>query len=167
VVYTNDHFSLLRLVAKMSKRVCGLLEQSFKWVHHADGTKDRQMLCPGSKVPAPSMFSLAGINESESKAEAETHLHLDLRDHDDRKGADICGAAYALDRAIFDSIGHTSRAGGMATKGTKDDPHLICVSGDGAGLTARDSGVRVASFPGSTGGVALQATVHYSPPVKT
>lgn len=73
-----------------------------------------------------------------------------LKDHADRKGADICGAPYSLDRAIFDSVIHTSRAGGMATRGTKDDPHLICVTGDGAGLTGRDSGVRVAHFPGST-----------------
>ena len=38
----------------------------------------------------------------------------------------------------------------MATAGTKKHPHLICMSGDGAGLTARDSGVRVGHFCGST-----------------
>lgn len=147
-VYTADHFSILRLVGKLSLRVCSLIEQSIKWIHRADGTKERQCLCPGSTVPAPTLFGLAAIHAAESKAMEETKLSL--RDHDDRKGADIGGQAYALDRAMFDSVGQTSRAGGMATKGTKDDPHLMCVTGDGAGLTARDSGVRVASFPGST-----------------
>ena len=48
------------------------------------------------------------------------------------------------------SIEQSSRAGGMATAGTKEDPHLICMTGDGAGLTGAESGVRVAHFPGST-----------------
>ena len=39
-MYTPDHFSLLRLVGKMSKRVCGLIEQSIKYhAHFADGSK--------------------------------------------------------------------------------------------------------------------------------
>ena len=40
-------------------------------------------------------------------------------------------------RAMVDSLSNTSRAGGMATKGTEEDPHLIAVSGDGAGLCSR------------------------------
>jgi hypothetical protein len=51
---------------------------------------------------------------------------------------------------MLDSILNATRAGGMATKGTKASPHLICVTGDGAGLDGRNSGVRVAHFPGST-----------------
>ena len=74
--------------------------------------------------------------------------NLLLNDHADRKGADICGKAHALDIAILDSINNSTRAGGMATSGDADDPHLICITGDGAGLTGRDSGVRVAHFPG-------------------
>lgn len=38
---------------------------------------------------------------------------------------------------------------GMATEGTKDDPHLMLLTGDGAGLTADDSGVRIAVVAGS------------------
>ena len=38
----------------------------------------------------------------------------------------------------------------MATEGTKTDPHLMCISGDGAGLTAASTGVRVGHFVGST-----------------
>ena len=147
-VYTADHFSILRLVGNVSKRVCGLIEQSVKWVHHTNGLKSRQMLHPDSKVPAPSLFSVNAINAAEEAAAQASKL--ELNDHDDRKGADICGKAYALDRAMLDSLKQTTRAGGMATRGTKDDPHLICVTGDGAGLTARDSGVRVAHFVGST-----------------
>ena len=55
-VYTANHFSLLRLVGKLSKRVCSLIEQSIKYKHYADGSKERQMLFPGSRVP--STFSL-------------------------------------------------------------------------------------------------------------
>ena len=51
---------------------------------------------------------------------------------------------------MFDSISNVSRSGGMATKGTREDPHIMCITGDGAGLTGRDSGVRVAHFPGTT-----------------
>ena len=147
-VYTADHFSLLRLVGNISKRVCSLIEQSIKWVHESDGSKTRQKLCPGSAVAAPTLFGLSAINAAEAKAEAASQLTLN--EHADRKGADICGKPHGLDRAMFDSIAHTTRSGGMATKGTRENPHLMCVTGDGAGLTGRDSGVRVAHFPGST-----------------
>ena len=91
------------------------------------------MLRPGSKVPAPTMFGMADIKASEEKAMAETKLQL--QQHDDRKGAAICGKQHALDRAILDSIGQTTRAGGIATRGTREDLHLIAVTGDGAGIS--------------------------------
>ena len=147
-VYTSDHFSLLRLVGGISKRVCGLIEQSIKWAHSSDGSKKRQTIHPDSDVPAPTLFGLKEINESEARAEKESGLTM--QDHTDRKGADICGKPHALDRAMRDSLAWTSRSGGMATKGSKDDPHLMCITGDGAGLTAGKSGVRVGHFPGST-----------------
>jgi len=139
-VYTANHFSMLRLVARMSKRVCGLIEQSIKYSHHQDGTKRRKKMRPGSRVPAPSLFALKDINWAESESEKRSQLML--RDHSDRKGADICGKQYALDRAIFDSLKQTSRSGGMATAGTEEEPHLICLSGDGAGLSARGGAPR-------------------------
>jgi hypothetical protein len=147
-VLTSDHFSLLRLVGGMSKRLCGLIEQAIKWVHHADGTKTRQVLSPGSTVGMPPIFGLRGINAAEATAESESGVALN--DHIDRCGADICGKAHAIDRAMRDSIRWTSRSGGMATKGSLADPHLMCITGDGAGLTAAKSGVRVGHFPGST-----------------
>ena len=106
------------------------------------------MLCPGSSIPAPSLFALRDINAAEDQAEKDSKLLL--HEHPDRKGADICGQPYGLDRAIIDSLAQVSRAGGIATFGTKENPHLICITGDGAGLTGRDSGVRVAHFVGST-----------------
>lgn len=38
-----------------------------------------------------------------------------------------------------------NRTGGMATAGTQEDPHLICITGDGA-----SKGVVIGHFPGST-----------------
>ena len=51
---------------------------------------------------------------------------------------------------MMHSIKNTTRAQGMATLGTEGDPHLMCITGDGAGVSAKDSGVRVGHFPGST-----------------
>ena len=71
-VYTPAHFSLLRLVGRMSKRVCRLIEQSIKYVHNDDGTKTRQKLLPGSLVPAPSLFALKDIIAEEAASEARS-----------------------------------------------------------------------------------------------
>ena len=50
--YTDSHFSILRLVGTISKRVAGLIEQSVKWVHNSDGSKSRQMLAaPPPRLP--------------------------------------------------------------------------------------------------------------------
>jgi hypothetical protein len=88
-VYTADHFSLLRLITGMSKRACGLINQSLKYVHNRDGTKTRQVMHPGSTVPAPDVFALKAIIESENRAEKESNF--ELRQHEDKRGADICG----------------------------------------------------------------------------
>ena len=44
---------------------------------------------------------------------------------------------------------NTGVCGGMATSGTEVDPHWILLTGDGAGLTADDSGIRIAAVAGS------------------
>ena len=117
-VFSGELFSVLRLVAKISSRVCGLINQSSKWVHNSDGTKTRQMLHPrkGCSTPATGIFDLKRIIASETEALRRSKLLL--QQHPDRKGADICGKAFALDRAFYDSICNSSRAGGMATAGT-------------------------------------------------
>lgn len=147
-VYTAPHWALLRLVGNMSKRFCHLVEQSVKYEHRTDGTKVRQKMMSDSAVPAPELFQVSAIEAQEAQAVIDSCLTL--RDHADRRGADICGKPYALDRAMLDSVEQMSRAGGMATAGTAEDPHLMCMTGDGAGVSAADSGVRVAHFPGST-----------------
>ena len=45
------------------------------------------------------------------------------------------------------------RTRGMATTGTADDPHMMLITGDGAGLSGALSGVRVALVPGSISGL--------------
>ena len=88
-------------------------------MHHDNGTKSRQKLHPdaGCTTYAPSLFSVRAIDAAEARAEKESQL--ELTQHADKKGADICGKAYALDHAILESIRHCSRAGGMATSGEK------------------------------------------------
>ena len=134
-VFYADAFSLLRLICKLSKRECHLIEQSFKYEHRANGTKVRHMLCADSTVPAPSLFNVAAIAASERSAELSSKLLL--HEHSDRRGADVSGRPGGLDQAIFNGLEatKTDRTGGMATKGTAADPHLIALSGDGAGLT--------------------------------
>ena len=48
------------------------------------------------------IFSLKGINAAEAKAEKESGVVLNQ--HEDKRGADIAGRAYALDRAMADSL---------------------------------------------------------------
>ena len=52
----------------------------------------------------------------------------------------------SVDHTIMEAIRHTEQnlAGGMQTKGTAEDPHWIVIQGDGAGLFADKSGVRIA-----------------------
>ena len=62
---------------------------------------------------APPLFSIKEINAAEHAAELRTQV--ELRDHPDRKGADISGKMYAFDRVLYDSLQQVSRAGGMST----------------------------------------------------
>lgn len=149
----GDTFSLMRLICKISKRECHLMYQVFKWQHHADGTKTRNLLGPDSKYPAPALFDVASIEASETRAAEASKLVL--REHADGRGADISGKPGGLDQAIYNALESTKtdRTRGMATKGTADDPHMGILTGDGAGLSGSLSGVRVAFVPGSTRGL--------------
>ena len=64
---------------------------------------------------------MRAIDKAEARAEKESQF--ELNQHADKKGADICGKAYALDHAILESVKNCSRAGGMATSGEKNHPH--------------------------------------------
>ena len=54
-----------------------------------------------------------------------------------------------------------STTGGWATKGTKDDPHKIILSLDGAGLTEEDYGVRLVAVPGSVENMNQSRAVYF------
>ena len=149
-VYPHAAFSLSRLLVNLSKRECQLMNQMFKHDRRDDGSKTRWKLCEGSKVAAPELFSLAGINEIESESIKETGVTFEQSD--DKWSATVAGAPFSVDVAIFNMLAstETSRVGGLATKGTRDDPFIVVGTGDGAGLSNAFSGVRCGVFPGST-----------------
>ena len=149
-VYTKEHFALLRLVVGLSKRSCALMHQSFKHRRLADGSKTRQRLAPDSKQWAPALFSIEDIAAVEDAAEKRTGVTL--REHADHRGADVSGARYSLDRHIQSQLDAQagSRTGGIATAGTESEPDLLCMTGDGAAVSGRFSGVSFGSFVGST-----------------
>ena len=80
-VYAADRviaiLRILPVVGGISKRVCGLIQQTIDWVHTGDrSTREPYTLRPDSKVAAPSLFSISGIN-------------VDVKENQpDRQGAD-------------------------------------------------------------------------------
>ena len=136
--------ALLREVARMSKRTSQLISQSFKWKHNADGSKAKQMLAPDSAMPAP-LFALCDICDVEDAEEKATQVFL--RDHPGRNGCDVAGRAFGVDRVCMNAIQatKTDRTGGMATAGTKEDPHLLGMTGDGAGMSRAQTGVHLST----------------------
>ena len=148
-VFTPEAFSLLRLITKLSKRECGLIQQSFKYQRAEGGKSQRFKLAPDSEIYAPEIFSLPEIVKYEREALESTRV--EIQGHADKRGADVAGKPYALDRLIMSQLQNdAARWEGMATKGTKDDPHVWLITGDGAGLSKAESGIRVGVFPGST-----------------
>ena len=148
-VFTPEAFSLLRLITKLSKRECGLIQQSFKYQRAEGGKSQRFKLAPDSEIYAPEIFSLPEIVKYEREALESTRV--EIQGHADKRGADVAGKPYALDRLIMSQLDNDcARWEGMATKGTEDDPHVWLITGDGAGLSRAESGIRVGMFPGST-----------------
>lgn len=140
---------LSRLLLRVSWRKAGWLNSLFKWDWSNvddDGVryKTRQMLAPDSKQPMPNIFNLKEMRKWEAtklSGAAGNTQQADLRGAE-AKSVDWCILA-ALEAARGSSMGH------MATAGTEADPHWIMVTGDGAGLTEDDTGVRVGIFCGS------------------
>jgi hypothetical protein len=149
-VYKDKVCALMCHICKISKNECGLICQTYKWERQADSTRVRAKMCADSCCPAPLIFDPCAICEGEKEAEQDTGVSF--TGQDDHKGADIAGAPYFLDRAVLGQLEATkvTRTGGMATAGTRDDPHLLYVTRDGAGVSNAKTGVRVESFPGST-----------------
>ena len=149
-VFPAAAFALSRLLINISKRECQLLNQIFKHERHADGTKNRWRLCAGSTQFAPELFSLIGINEIEKNSLDATGITFSQSE--DRWSATVAGAPFSVDKAFMNNLeqASVSRVGGMATAGTKEDPHIFNETGDGAGLSNAFSGVRGGISPGSS-----------------
>ena len=149
-VFPAAAFALSRLLINISKRECQLLNQIFKHQRRADGSKSRWRLCDGSAQFAPELFSLIGINEVEQNTLDASGVTFEQSE--DRWGATVGGAPYSVDVAIMNNLdqAQVSRVGGMATKGTIENPHLLNMTGDGAGLSNAFTGVRGGISPGSS-----------------
>ena len=161
-VFPAAAFALSRLLINISKRECQLLNQIFKHQRRADGSKSRWRLCDGSAQFAPELFSLIGINEVEQNTLDASGVTFEQSE--DRWGATVGGAPYSVDVAIMNNLdqAQVSRVGGMATKGTIENPHLLNMTGDGAGLSNAFTGVRGGISPGSSEYLAQSSARHHA-----
>jgi len=76
-VYDVDLQALLRLIAGISLRRCGLFHQCFRWLNAADGTRTRAMLAPDSRQPAPQLFDLRVMAKCQRDALARSGINLE------------------------------------------------------------------------------------------
>ena len=134
----------LRVAAGISWNVVRWIRDTWKWdwrAKDADGApkKARRMLAPDSNVPLPEPFCIKMMRQIEDQAVSGTGGNVG---HDDGKGAEVRDVDATLLRAFTGCDATTM--GGMATAGTKDDPHWATVTLDCAGLTHDESGVRLA-----------------------
>ena len=125
----------------------------FKWDwseldSNGNATKVRQTLSPDGKVPVPMPFDLKLMAELKDKSLAGSAGNVA---HPDGKGADV-KCVHAMLRNV-QARAEGSTQGGWATKGTEEDPDTIGFTGDGGGITADDSMVRVVAFAGSVRGM--------------
>ena len=60
-IFTAEAFSLLRLITKLSKRECSMIQQAFKHQRFPGGKKARHKLAPDSEFSCPEIFSLPEI----------------------------------------------------------------------------------------------------------
>jgi len=153
VVYTPKVQAMLRILAGISLRKAGLLHSSFKWVNAVDGTRIRAMMAPDSKQAAPALFNPRVMAAEQKAAVGRSGFTIGETASEERNsvGAIVTGA-FALDLAISQVLKQAAggRAGGMATAGTKSDPHLVVVTVDGARGSQAQSVARLAFFLGST-----------------
>jgi hypothetical protein len=95
---------------------------------------------------------MRGWETEQLKTRGVNECPLRCEQHPDRKGASVTDVDWCIRKAL--AAADTQKAtGGMATAGTESDPHLILLTGNGAGLTADDSGVRIAVVAGSVCGM--------------
>lgn len=154
-VFNREAFALLRLIVNLSKRECALICAAFKYRRDKQGKRVRTKMNSDSCIGAPTLFDLLEI-VAEEKAALE-RSKLKLEEQADRGCAYVAGE-FGIDDAIFSAIeaSKTERTGGMSilpgvTDGeSKETGHVVCMTGDGAGLTLGKSGVAIRLFLGST-----------------
>lgn len=154
VTYSPEKAELIRLLTARSWNKTEWCNSIWKYDHNGhskDGRRCRlrEMLGPFSKQPAPLIFDPSRMRAWENEKLQTGYAECPLRNkqQEDCRGAEVTDVDWCFHQAI--EAAQTSTAGGMATEGSKEDPHLMLLTGDGAGLTADDSGVRIAVVAGS------------------
>ena len=142
VVFKPLKGELLRLNCKISWNMLGWCVDTWKYDWSAvdkDGkpTRQRQMMLPGSKVPVPLPFHLKEMRKIEDAAVSETGGTVA---HADRKGAEVKD----VDRIILRAQEMAEANKTASASGAPDQPIAVLCTGDGAGLTDPESGVRAA-----------------------
>ena len=130
----------------------------YNWGSDAAGnrTKEALMLAPDSEVPVVCPISCARMRELQVGV-------LDNEAGNEQSADGRCAQVRSVDHTFLRLVKTTPRSttGGWATKGTKDDPHKIILSLDGAGLTEEDSGVRLVAVPGSVENMNQSRAVYF------
>ena len=149
-IYSPAVADALRLCCRISWNKLRWCRDTFRWDWTAtdkDGTlrKERRTVAPGSAVRLPDFFPLKEMRAEEEKSVGGENGNVA---HADGRGVEVANVDVALLRMVT-QVQEAKLAGGFATAGTDVDPHLIVLTGDGAGLTADDSGVDIAAIPGS------------------
>ena len=148
-VFTPEKAEAMRVCTRWSWNKVRWVRDTWKWNWAAvdgDGEpiKERVMIAPGSKVPMPEPFPIKEMQ----RVKHET-VHSENISHSDGRGAE-CRDLDALLLRLVEQVQQMKLAGGFSTMGTEEDPHWIVLTGDGAGLTDDDSGVRIVALPGTT-----------------
>lgn len=101
----------------------------------------RTTLMSDTDTPAPEMFPVDSMRAYEADKVRGDAANIEDEDR--------CGACVSdVDTTILRALEHHGDEG-MSTRGTRDDPHWIIITGDAAGLTADASGMRVCIVVGS------------------
>ncbi len=147
--FTARKAETLRVACRWSWNKVRWVRDTWKWKWDAvneegEPVKERIMIAPNSKVPMPEPFPIKEMRVHQE----ETVAGLNSA-HDDGRGAEVTDVD-ALLLELVRRVEEQKLAGGFATSGDEDDPHWIILTGDGAGLTDDESGVRVCMIPGTT-----------------
>ena len=157
--YRPEKFFLAKMLLKVSGRAMGWMQSLFKFDHSqvdAAGKRlrIRESMHPDSNVPAPPIWPIKAIGalmDAEVRSPDAMAPERINEQSEDRRAAvvrDIHGVVVDLIEKAAARV-----CGGMASDGSEANPHWICVTMDGAGLTHEDNGVRFALFPGSVKGM--------------